>query len=264
MARHQQRFYIETPEGVSFALELAGPVARLLAWVVDLLCKMGLIIAVNMVVGFFVVVSPDLAVSVMTIAAFLIVQGYQISLEYLWRGQTVGKRLLRLRVVDEQGLQLRFTQVVLRNLLRVVDQLPMLYLVGGISMTINDRAQRLGDFAANTIVVRAREGQAYALNEVHGAKYNSLRAYPHLEARLRQRVPAEVAALAVQALNRRETLDPDARLAVMHDFAQYFREQVRFPDEVTTGLTDEQYVRNVLDSIFRPRSVGQGRTAGAA
>jgi uncharacterized RDD family membrane protein YckC len=248
-----QRFTIETPEGVSFALDLAGPVSRLLAWVVDLLCKLLLIIAANLVVGLLGLLSNDLAMSIMTILAFVIVQGYQISLEYLWRGQTIGKRLLKLRVMDEQGMQLRFAQVALRNLLRVADQLPLLYLVGGMAMTLNVRAQRLGDFAANTIVVRARESIPYVPSGADQAKYNSFRQYPHLEARLRQRVPAEAAALAVQALNRRETLASEHRLALMQEFAQYFRNLVRFPSEVAVGIADEQYVRNVVDSVLRTR-----------
>ncbi len=60
---------------------------------------------------------------------------------------------MRLRVTDVHGLQLQFSQVVIRNLLRFVDSLPALYLVGGAACLINRRAQRLGDFAANTIVV---------------------------------------------------------------------------------------------------------------
>ena len=249
-----QQFVIETPEGVSFALELAGPVARLLAWTVDLACKLGLLLLASLLFGVFGIVSSDVATGISAVAGFLIIQGYQISLEYFWRGQTVGKRLLKLRVMDEQGLQLRFAQVVLRNLLRVVDQIPVLYLVGGLSLILNERAQRLGDFAANTIVVRMREGAPYALSDYDQAKYNSFRGYPHLEARLRQRVLPEVAALAVQALSRRAGFETDARIAVMNDFATYFRGQVRFPDEATVGIMDEQYVRNVVDSIFRARS----------
>ena len=57
--------------------------------------------------------------------------GYAIATEWLWNGQTVGKRVLRLRVMDVQGFHLKFNQIVIRNLLRFVDSLPATYLVGG-------------------------------------------------------------------------------------------------------------------------------------
>ncbi len=92
----------------------------------------------------------------LVILGYFVVQvGYGIACEWLWRGQTVGKRLLRLRVMDAQGLHLQFSQVALRNLLRFVDSLPAFYLVGGLVSLLNSRAQRLGDFVANTIVIRA-------------------------------------------------------------------------------------------------------------
>lgn len=261
--RDARHFAVETPEGVSFALELAGPVSRLLAWSIDAGCKFVILSTASTLLSTAVVVSGDLAMSATILAGFLITQGYQITLEYLWRGQTLGKRLLGLRVMDEQGLRLRFSQVALRNVLRVADMLPALYLVGGISMVMNPRAQRLGDFAANTIVVRTRPSQPYTLTEVGQAKYNSLRAWPHLEARLRQRITPEVAALAIQALNRRESLEPQARLDLMRDFAEHFRAMVRFPDEATFGVTDEQYVRNVLDSLFRRSASAEAERAPA-
>jgi uncharacterized RDD family membrane protein YckC len=250
-ARSARYFEVYTPEGISFSLELAGPVARLLAWSIDLGCKGVILSILSTVAPALGMFSGDFATSAMILMAFFVTQGYQITLEYLWRGQTVGKRIMGLRVADEQGLRLKFSQVALRNLLRIMDQLPALYLVGGMAMVLNPSAQRLGDFAANTIVIRTRKGTPYRLTDVGQAKYNSLRAWPHLEARLRQRVSPDVALIAIQALQRRESLDPDARIEVMRDIAQHLREVVKFPEEATTGVTDEQYVRNVLDSLFR-------------
>ncbi len=82
-------------------------------------------------------------------------------------------------------------------------------------------------------------------------KYNSLRDYPHLEARLRQRVSPREAGLALQALLRRDQLDPQARIDLFEQMAFHLRSLVAFPAEACEGITAEQYVRNVVDVLFR-------------
>jgi hypothetical protein len=166
----------------------------------------------------------------------------------------VGKRLFHLRVMDAQGLHLQFSQVALRNLLRFVDSLPAFYLVGGVVSLLNSRGQRLGDLVANTIVVRHLKLPEPDVDQLMAGKYNSLRDYPHLEARLRQRVSAHEAALALQALLRRDQLDAQARVDLFEHLASHFRSVVVFPPEACEGITAEQYVRNVVDVLFRPRA----------
>src|SRR5260370_32846918 len=107
---------------------------------------------------------------------------YGIVLEWRWRGHTIGKRLLGLRVIDARGLRLHLPQIVLRSLLRLVDALPLLYLVGGIACFCSRHGQRLGDLAANTIVAREMPSNAPDLDLIPDAKYNSRQAYPHLTA----------------------------------------------------------------------------------
>src|SRR5204862_805672 len=137
-----------------FSLILAGPVTRFLAWAVDMACIGALSSAVGTLLGFLGLISPDLARGIIVLAYFVIQVGYGMVLEWFWRGQTLGKRLLRLRVMDEQGLRLQPSQIVIRNLLRFIDSLPVFYLVGGIASLVSRRAQRLADFAANTVVIR--------------------------------------------------------------------------------------------------------------
>ena len=79
--------------------------------------------------------------------------GYGMVTEWFWRGQTLGKRVLRLRVVDEAGLALRPSQIVVRNLLRAVDFLPVAYGFGLTAMLLDGRFRRLGDLAAGTMVI---------------------------------------------------------------------------------------------------------------
>lgn len=252
--------HIRTPEGIVFALPLAGPVTRFLAWAVDALAVGAASYVFALVLGLLSWISPDVVQAVLVLFFFVLQTGYGIVCEWLWRGQTLGKRLLRLRVMDVQGLQLQFSQVVIRNLLRFVDALPMFYLLGGAVCFLSRRAQRLGDLAANTIVVRLAQARQPDLEQLLAGKFNSLREHAHLEARLRQRVTPAEAQAALQALVRRDELDPAARVKLFAELATHFKAIVEFPPEATEGIADEQYVRNVVDVLFRPR----GKSAAAA
>jgi len=244
---------IRTPEGIVFSLILAGPVTRFLAWAVDMACIGAVSSAVGTLLGFLGLINPDFARGIIVLAYFVIQIGYGIILEWFWRGQTLGKRLLRLRVMDAQELRLQFSQIVIRNLLRFVDMLPAFYLLGGIASLASRRAQRLGDFAANTIVVRHPKIQEPDLDQLLAGKFNSLREHPHLAARLHQRVSPGEARVALQGLIRRDELDAQARVELFGEIAAHFRSLVEFPPETTEGITDEQYVRNVVDILFRPQ-----------
>jgi uncharacterized RDD family membrane protein YckC len=201
----------------------------------------------------------DTAQAVTVVLYFAILLVYGALTEWRWRGQTVGKRLFGLRVVDARGLRLEPSQVVVRNLMRFLDALPLLYLVGGVACVLNRHRQRLGDVAAGTVVVRAERLAQPDLDQLLGAKYNSLAQYRHLAARLRQKVTPEVAAVALEALLRRDELEPASRLALFAELAAHFRELVPYPPEVAEQLSDEQYVRNVAEVCYKRDRTG---TAG--
>jgi uncharacterized RDD family membrane protein YckC len=251
---------IRTPEGIVFSLMLASPVSRCLAWIVDFGCVMAILLVVRKLIDLVVVFNPDVASALGLMIYFVTTLAYNIVLEWGWRGQTVGKRLVRLRVMDLGGLRLTFSQIVMRNVLRMVDHLPVFYLIGGIACLVSRHGQRLGDLAANTIVVRHPRISEPDLDQIPADKYNSFQDTPHLAARLRQAVSPAEAALAVQALLQRESLDPAARLDLFAALADHFRQKVEFPQEATDGLSDEHYLRNVIDIIFRLR----GRPAAKA
>jgi hypothetical protein len=175
---------------------------------------------------------------------------YAMIFEWYWRGQTLGKRLFGLRVVDAQGLRLRPAQVVLRNLLRAIDFLPAAYLVGVTACLVSRKGQRLGDLAANTVVLREAKLLEPDVEQIAPVKYNSLTAFPHLAARLRSRVDPEAVRIAVTALAMRDGYDPPARVELFGELAGYFRDLVGFPEEAVEGLTDEQYVRSAVRAIY--------------
>ncbi|HEV7866131.1 MAG TPA: RDD family protein [Chthoniobacteraceae bacterium] len=253
---------IQTPEGIVFAYALAGPVSRCLAWSIDFVVILALTLGLAYVALLFAVISFDLAFAMLGLSYFIASIGYGVVTEWSWRGQTVGKRFLRLRVMDAQGLRLQFHQVLMRNLLRFVDMLPAPYLVGGVACLLSRRAQRLGDLAANTVVIHIPRHAQPDLAQLLAGKFNSLRQFPHLEARLRQRVSPEEARLAFQAIVRRDELDPAARVRLFAELAGHFKNIVTFPPEAIEAVPDEQYVRNVADVLFRTRTAGPiGRNA---
>jgi uncharacterized RDD family membrane protein YckC len=236
-------------------------VVRFLAWLIDFMCIATLVIAVNLALGFLSVISAGIAGAAITLAYFVISIGYGIFLEWVWRGQTVGKKLFRLRVVDAEGMRLQFDQIVTRNLLRAIDMMPAVYLVGGLTSLLNRNSQRLGDIAANTIVIRIPSVTEPDLDQLLAGKFNSLRQYPHLAARLRQRVSPGEASTALQALIRREEFNPAARVDLFEQLASHFQSKVEFPQEATEGVAAEQYIRNVVDVIYRnPLLKGDGGT----
>jgi uncharacterized RDD family membrane protein YckC len=244
---------IRTPEGIVFSQSLAGPVTRFLACFIDQLCIQVVLTLLGSLISALAAVSANFAVALYVLGYFFVSIGYGILLEWKWRGQTIGKRLLRLRVMDVEGMRLQFNQIVVRNLLRFVDALPAFYFVGGVTCWLNSKCQRLGDIAANTVVVRAPKISAPDLDQVLAGKFNSLRQFPHLAARLRQNVTPSEADIALQSLLRREEFDPVARVELFGELAAHFRAKVEFPAEASDGVADEQYLRNVVDVIYRSK-----------
>jgi len=242
---------IQTPEGVVFNLTAAGLFTRFLAWTVDGAAIMTASSIISTCTQLLAIISPDFANALFIILYAVISVGYGIFTEWRWRGQSWGKRLLRLRVIDASGLKLQLSQIIIRNLLRPVDLLPACYLLGGLFSFWSRRGQRLGDLAANTVVVSIPDTFVLNTQSLKEGKYNSFRDYPHLESRLRKRVKPVEAALALDAILRRDEISPEARVALFRQIAAHFRSLVSFEDKVDEMITDEQFVRNVVASIYR-------------
>lgn len=243
---------IRIPEGVVFSLPLAGPMSRFIAWLLDAACIIAAGKIVQALIQLLGAISMDLSQAVNVIIYFMLSIGYAMVLEWFWNGQTIGKRVLGLRVMDIRGLQLQPSQIIIRNLLRSVDSLPLCYLLGGGVCVASRYSQRLGDLAANTIVIRSDRIASPRLDTIlEENRYNSLRDYPHLVARLRQQVHPKEAGIALQAVARRDTLLPESRVGLFRQIADHFKSKTTFPDEALDGISDEQYVRNVVDILFR-------------
>lgn len=243
--------FIETPEGVSFSYELATPVIRAFAWVLDATVLGAASYALTRFAGIFGVLGADWSAGIGVVSFFVFTIAYGIVCEWRWRGQTIGKRLFRIRVIDAHGLRLRLSQVVLRNLMRLFDSLPLLYFAGGAACLLSRNLQRFGDLVANTVVVRERRWEEPDIERIAPAKYNSLLAWPHVAARLRSVAEPEAVAMAVRAVTHRDRYDARARVELFHSLAAYFHSLAAFPPAALEGISDEEYVRSVLRVIYR-------------
>src|SRR5438445_8748525 len=146
---------VATPERVSFEYQVAGLGTRGIAQILDLLILAGVLLGLLFVAIAMGQVGLDtIAYLLAILGSFVIVFGYFWTCEAFWSGQTIGKRVFRLRAVGDRGEPMTFFQAGIRNVVRIVDFLPYAYGVGLVVLFINGKGKRLGDLAAGTIVVK--------------------------------------------------------------------------------------------------------------
>lgn len=147
---------ITTPELVAFDYQVAGLATRGLAQLIDFLIVLALWIGLIIAAAFIGLVVQDvtLLILIYIIGTFVLFFGYFWAFETFWSGQTLGKRVFRLRVVGDQGEPVTFTQSAVRNLVRLIDFLPSWYGIGLVVLFVNGKGKRLGDLAAGTLVVK--------------------------------------------------------------------------------------------------------------
>ncbi len=247
-----------TPEYVEFRFTLAGLYSRFLAWLVDaLIVALGtavLLLVLSMTMFAF----PGFASALGFVVYFLVDWGYGIALESAWSGQTVGKRLLGLRVIQQSGVRIGFYHAALRNLARPVDRLPLFYLVGGVTALLSGSHQRLGDMLAGTIVVRERRLKApSALGTAAG---EGLLADPLFVSRVK-RLSAEARELVLSAALRREELRMEARLRLFSALGLKLQELLAM--EKPAHLSDEKWTLLVAAALLPSSGARPGGPARA-
>jgi uncharacterized RDD family membrane protein YckC len=198
------------------------------------------------------------AAAILTLGSFALYIVYFILLEWLMNGQTPGKRLLQIRVIKQGGYALRFFDTLLRNLLRVVDFLPLFYGVGLTSLLLTRDSQRLGDLVAGTLVVYQEPVQTESLLPDLPAPEESELPLP---AAPLAAIPDEAIALAGQYLRSRIELAPRPRQEVAAELVDLIRE--------TSGLEPRaaQSVESFLATVVRqaePAPPWSARTSAEA
>ena len=140
---------VNTPEGVALELRVAGFHVRGAAYLVDFTISTAVISVVTLLLA----VLGAFGVGMALIIGFLINWFYPVYFEVRRQGATPGKRMYNLCVVNSNGTPVTWGASLLRNLLRFADLLPAAYLSGIVVMMCDQGSRRLGDLAADTLVV---------------------------------------------------------------------------------------------------------------
>lgn len=172
----EETLIIETPERVPLHFALASIGNRFLACAVDHFIQIIVIVLISVafstlaefsLLGADFIAAPKWIKAIAIILTFLILTGYFVFFEWIWNGQTPGKRWMKLRVIREDGRPVTFFESAVRNLVRFFDMQPIIfYSLGLISVFIGSRDQRMGDLVAGTVVVREREAEAPTFDQV--------------------------------------------------------------------------------------------------
>lgn len=254
--RVRDLYAIRTPENVHFEFELAGLASRALACCVDVAVMATLTVLAALAANLFGVVFAGLARALYVVLAFVVHWGYGAGLEWRMQGQTLGKRLLGLRVLSLHGTTITFGQAALRNLVRMVDILPACYLAGGVSAAIDRHGRRLGDLAAGTIVVHQRSSprpSAVLARADRVDRHNSLREEPLL-ARAAERITPPERDTMIGLAVRRESLPVTVRYALFSKLAGHLERRlgVARPEH----LSEERFVLNLTALTLQRKKPG--------
>ncbi|MEH7081898.1 RDD family protein [Neobacillus drentensis] len=159
---------IKTPEFVSIQFQIAGLGSRSAAFIIDQLLLMAFNI-LSLIVLFFVLdgmskmefifIGNSLPIAITIIALFLVNGGYFFAYEFFSGGRTLGKKLMGIRVIQENGHSITLMSSFIRNLIRIIDSLPTAYFLGIIMIFFHSKHKRLGDLVAGTIVVHERKAK---------------------------------------------------------------------------------------------------------
>lgn len=200
---------VDTPERVRFRHRLAGPAQRGAAWLFDGFLRLLAIALVGAVLSAATLSGipglDGLGQGLLLLFLFVLDWFYGVVFELWWSGQTPGKWLLQLRVVREDGSPVQLADVVLRNLLRAADFLPIGFGLGVVVMTLDAKQRRLGDLVGGTVVVQ----------EERGRMLETVRVVPPVTEAERQALPAAVILDADELatleafLRRRRRLSPE-------------------------------------------------------
>src|ERR1017187_247563 len=248
---------IETPEQTSLEFPLAGVGSRCMALLLDTLIQIIIGLLLFFLWLFIDSRSSDGAgfsgagalwgKAIIVFGGFLILYGYFALFESIWNGQTPGKRVAHLRVIQESGRPIQVWQALARNLMRIIDSLPFCYAVGMTSALISKQNRRLGDFVAGTVVVHERPLTKISVGWTSAAQ--SAVACPTLGA---SRLSLEEVRLIEAFLERRNQLAEDVRFRMARQIAARIANQLGMGEDRLrlAGVSSDE---SFLEALARER-----------
>jgi uncharacterized RDD family membrane protein YckC len=238
------RIAISTPEGVALDLVLAGLGSRILARLLDSLVQTGVLYVLNtgvtLLAGFTAGGVSGWLIALLLVFYFLSFFAYDIFFEMAWHGQTIGKRAMGLRVVRSGGRRIGFLSSCVRNIVRLVDLMPVGYLVGCVTIFCSKTNRRVGDMVAGTYVVRERVGAKTSSALAWGSRPSVAPAA--VAGWDVSGVTADELALARRFLDRRLALPPATRWDVSVELAHHLATKAR-------GLPSQSHPEYVVEGV---------------
>ena len=238
---------IVTPEHVEIRLEPAGLGSRFIALMVDLVLVGALSTTVAQLTLSLLPAAPGALVR--ALALLVLTWGYHVYFEVRHAGQSPGKRIMGIRVVDGRGLPLSAQQSFVRNVLRVLDALPIGYALGAGVSQLDGLRRRLGDIAADTLVVREGRVPEHERRVARARAFNSLRT-PRVLRLIRHRVGLEEREFLSSLCLRAEGLEDRARFDLMDEVGRHYRAKLEIDDP---HLSSENLVRGLTGILFSAR-----------
>jgi uncharacterized RDD family membrane protein YckC len=224
---------IETPEQTLLEFPLAGIGSRFLAIALDTLLQVGAYILLGLIAGalsiagFLPTLGKQWGIAIVIFLVFVVQFGYYTTFETVWNGQTPGKRWTHLRVIQDSGRPITPFDAILRNLLRIVDQLPTLYAVGIATILISRENKRVGDYAAGTVVIHEKPLQG--VGSIWGIANSPSLAGPVIPV---LSLSEDELRLVETFFERRGSLDPDVRRSMGRQIAQRLGARLNVPAEM--------------------------------
>lgn len=239
-----EKLSIDTPEQVSLEFSLATVGSRFLALAIDTLIQVASVAVLFIGVGLGAIAATftiDQAgpwlMAIVGLGLFSIYYVYFALFESVWNGQTPGKRIIGLRVIHASGRPITAFEAILRNIVRIADQLPGIYAVGIVCVFLTERSQRLGDLAAGTVVVHER-----VRSPASGEFATTVAAPAALTQHGASKLTGDEIRVIELYFRRREELDGVARVHAARRIADRVRERLG----VTADIANEQLLKEVL------------------
>ncbi len=251
-------FHFQTSEKVRIEYEIAPLLHRCVAFLIDATIKMAAFLIIYVMLIFFALGSailsqyvnlgnlPPLVMIGLVIAFLLFMLFYGLIFEWFWKGETPGKRIMRLRIVHDDGTFIGFTSAVLRNIFRIVDLLPAGYLVGFITALLNQRRKRIGDYVAGTLVIRERSKEVPHLDAGDETLFASVK-------NLEECITPSLREIIDEYLRSRSSMEKRAIEKVERELVTLIeaRTGIRRPESVSASAFIASLRRNISDATRR-------------
>jgi uncharacterized RDD family membrane protein YckC len=244
-----------TTEKVPITFRVAGMGSRFLAWLIDSGCTAILAFAGIVFATSLESLEQGTGIALAILWSFVAMWGYYLMFEWLWFGQTPGKRLMGIRVIQLRGTSITFTQSAIRNIVRFADGLPWFswpgtYAVGFVVAALSPKHLRLGDVFAGTLVVHV-DRKVRAVQPLPDLGVSSVENERESVARQRiAQLDLQQQQVLLDLCLRRDQLPKRERIQLFHAAAAFFEARLGLP---RAGYqSDEKYVLRVA-SLLSPR-----------